>query len=249
MKTSLCIPRDGNRSFAGGREIGIIDSPKVKSRNVLEAALADWKLACNRIDASDDELITAAQEGDQLAFMELCRRHSSMVKNKILRIVQNREDAEDVMQDTLLRAFLHLSSFRRSCKFSTWVTSIAVNAALMLLRKRRVRREHSECASNLCLRSVVVQETADRSPGPDGIYLEQQESLLVRRAIEKLHPNLRSLFNHYYGSEASLEEVAKAQEISLAAAKSRLLRGRTKLRFSLARHGLFKYGDRSLPSR
>lgn len=249
MKTSLCIPCDGNRSFVGECEIGIIDTAKIKSRNALEAPLPDWKLACNRIDASDNELITAAQGGDQLAFMELCRRHSSMVKNKILRIVQNREDAEDVMQDTLLRAFLHLSSFRRSCKFSTWVTSIAVNTALMLLRKRRVRREHSESASNLCFRPVVLQEAADRSLGPEGIYLEQQEILLVRRAIEKLHPNLRSLVSHYYGSEASLEEVAKGQEISLAAAKSRLLRVRTKLRSSLARHGLSKYGNRSVPRR
>ena len=92
-------------------------------------------------DASDDDLINAAQRGDENAFMELCRRHSAVTKKKIFSIVRNREDAEDVLQDTLLRAYTHLASFRRSCRFSTWLTTIGVNAALMTLRKRRVRGE------------------------------------------------------------------------------------------------------------
>jgi len=88
---------------------------------------------------------------------------------------------------------------------------------------------------------VAPQEPVDRSLGPEGAFLKQQAILLVRRAVENLHPSLRSVINHYYGSECSLEEAAKAQEISLAAAKSRLLRGRIRLRSSLARKGIAKF--------
>ena len=88
--------------------------------------------------------------------------------------------------------------------------------------------------------SVEIQEPLDRSPGPEKIYLKQQAILLVRRQVERLPPSLRSVVNHYYGSDCSLEEAAKAQQISLAAAKSRLLRGRVRLRSSLARYGISK---------
>ena len=88
---------------------------------------------------------------------------------------------------------------------------------------------------------MELQEHVDRSPGPKETYLKQQAILLLRREVEKLHPSLRSVVNHYYGSECSLEEAAIAQEISLAAAKSRLLRGRVRLRSSLARYGISKF--------
>jgi DNA-directed RNA polymerase specialized sigma24 family protein len=72
------------------------------------------------------------------------------------------------------------------------------------------------------------------------MYLRQQTILLVRREVKKLKPSLRSVVSHYYASECSLEEAAKAQEISLGAAKSRLLRGRARLRSSFARYGISK---------
>jgi RNA polymerase sigma-70 factor (ECF subfamily) len=193
---------------------------------------------CSTSEVSDDDLITAAQRGDQKAFAELCGRHSTVTKKKIFRIVRNHADAEDVLQDTLLRAYTHLPFFRRSCKFSSWLTTIAVNSALMILRKRRVRRE--TYASGLDTEIMELREPVDPSPGPEGIYLKQQAILLVRREVEKLQPSLRSAVNHYYRSECSLQEAAKAHEISLGAAKSRLLRGRAKLRSSLASYGISK---------
>jgi RNA polymerase sigma-70 factor, ECF subfamily len=196
---------------------------------------------CGCPESSDNALITAAQRGDEQAFVDLCARHSSMAKKKILGIVQNEEDAEDALQDTLLRAYTHLSSFRRDCKFSTWLTTIGMNSALMILRKRRVRREAHLCGTNPDLETAEPPEPVDQSLGPEGIYLRQQAILLVRREVRKLKPNLRSVVNQYYGSECSLEEAAKAQEISLGAAKSRLLRGRSRLRASLARYGISKF--------
>jgi RNA polymerase sigma-70 factor, ECF subfamily len=193
-----------------------------------------------RKDVSDDDLITAAQRGDHNAFVELCRRHSAVAKLKIFSIVRNHEDAEDALQDTLFRAYLHLTTFRRSCKFSTWLTTIGVNSALMILRKRRVRRETNASTNSLETGTVELRELVDRSPGPERIYLYQQESLLLRREVEKLQPSLRSVVSHYYGSDCSLEQTAEAQGISLAATKSRLLRGRVRLRSSLARNGISK---------
>jgi RNA polymerase sigma-70 factor (ECF subfamily) len=193
-----------------------------------------------RKDVSDDDLITAAQRGDHNAFVELCRRHSAVAKMKIISIVRNHEDTEDALQDTLFRAYLHLTTFRRSCKFSTWLTTIGVNSALMILRKRRVRRENHATTNSLETGTVELQEFVDRSPGPERICLYQQEILLLRREVEKLHPSLRSVVSHYYGSDCSLEETAEAQGISLAATKSRLLRGRVRLRSSLAKNGISK---------
>jgi RNA polymerase sigma-70 factor, ECF subfamily len=210
------------------------------SQPLSRSRLRSGSDACGHSEVSEDDLIAGAQSGDQQAFAELCRRHSSIVKNKILRIVRNKEDAEDALQETLLRAYTHLSSFRRSCKFSTWLTSIGVNSALMVMRKRRLRGEIYASTSNLDRGILELREPVDRSPGPEGICLRQQAILLVRRAVEKLRPNLRSVVNHYYGSECSLEETAISQEISLAAAKSRLLRGRVRLRSSLARYGISK---------
>jgi RNA polymerase sigma-70 factor (ECF subfamily) len=191
-------------------------------------------------EASDDELISAAQLGDQRAFMELCDRYSGLTKQKISNIVRNREDTEDALQDTLLRAYAHLTSFRRSCKFSTWLTAIGINSALMILRRRRGCKEIS--ASPTCPdgETMILQEPADRSLGPEGNYLKQQTIFLVRRELRKLTPKIRSIVDYYYRAECSLQEVAKEHEISLSAAKSRLVRGRDGLRSSLAMQGLSK---------
>lgn len=192
--------------------------------------------ACSDFDESDDDLITGAQRGDQQAFVELSGRYSSILKNKIFRIVRNQEDAEDALQDTLLRAYMHINSFRRSCKFSTWLITIGVNSALMIVRKRKTRREACASAGSEDMGPLEIYEPADRSLSPEGIYLKQQAILLVRREVERLHPSLRSVVDHYYGSECSLEEAAKALDISVNAAKSRLFRGRRRLRSSLSRY-------------
>lgn len=243
MGTTCCDSNDADHSALGvsckqrptsaehetGNLLGSQLSPG-SSRNESSGASSDS-------DFSDDELITAAQRGDQNAFVELCRRHSAVAKRKILNIVGNHEDTEDVLQDTLLRAYTHLTSFRRSCRFSTWLTTIGMNSALMMLRKGKVRGETYVRRSSTNTETVDLREFEDRSPGPEGIFLKRQTILLLRREIEKLKPSLRSVVSHYYESDCSLEETAIAHEISLGAAKSRLLRGRVRLRSSLTRQG------------
>jgi RNA polymerase sigma-70 factor, ECF subfamily len=224
-----------NAESGGGKFLG--------SQSLSRSRLRGGSYGCGHSEISDDDLIAGAQRGDQLAFVELCARHSPFVRNKIFRIVRNQEDAEDALQDTLLRAYTHMPSFRRSCKFSTWLTTIGVNSALMILRKRRIRREAHPSTSSLDTGTLELPEPVDRSLGPEGIYLKQQAILVVRREVQKLCPSLRSVVNHYYGSECSLEESAEALDLSLSAAKSRLLRGRVRLRSSLARYGISTSGN------
>jgi RNA polymerase sigma-70 factor (ECF subfamily) len=234
------VPPSRKPRKEGPRKVGSKTGDSCGSQLSSRSTLHDGNYGPGYSEASDEDLITAAQCGDQMAFVELCGRYSTVAKKKIFNIVQNQEDAEDALQDTLLRAYKHLTSFRRSCKFSTWLTSIGVNSALMIMRKRRVRRDAYASTCNLDTGTVELHEPIDRSLGPEGIYLKQQAILLVRQEVEKLSPRLRSVVNHFYGFECSLEETAIAQEISLAAAKSRLLRGRVRLRSSLARYGISK---------
>jgi RNA polymerase sigma-70 factor, ECF subfamily len=249
MSTTSYSPNEGNVPSAA---IPLNQGPpRVRSRArndpgsqlLSRSHFHDDKCARDHTEVCDDDLVTAAQCGDQQAFVELCRRHSSLTKRKIFSIVRNNEDAEDALQDTLLRAYMHLTSFRRSCKFSTWLTTIGVNTALMMIRKRRIRRETYASTGSQDVGAVELQEPVDRSPGPEGIYLRKQAILLVRREVEKLQPNLRCVVNHYYGSECSLQEAAKAEDLSLPAVKSRLMRGRVRLRSSLARYGISKSRD------
>jgi RNA polymerase sigma-70 factor (ECF subfamily) len=249
MSTTSYNPNEGNVPPAGIPREQALTGAESEASNFLgpqpmtRSSPRNGSYGCGHSEVSDDDLILRAQCGDQQAFVELCRRHSSIVKNKIFRIVRNQEDAEDALQDTLLRAYTHISSFRQSCKFSTWLTTIGVNSALMMMRKRRVRGETYASTSGLDSGTLERQEPVDRSLGPEGIYLKRQAILLVRREVERLCPSLRSAVNHYYGSECSLEEAAKALDISLSATKSRLLRGRVRLRSSLARYGMPKSHD------
>jgi RNA polymerase sigma-70 factor (ECF subfamily) len=188
--------------------------------------------------ATEDHLLTAAQSGDHQAFAELCRRHSPVVKKRIFSIVKNQEDAEDALQDALLRAYMHLGGFRRTSKFSTWLTTIGTNTASMMLRKRKTRKEAKTELLNEEYGTWQTTEYVDPCLSPEGLHSRRQIILELRREVQKLRPTLRLIVVQYYGAECSVEESAKALDISLAAAKSRLNRGRKTLRWSLERRGV-----------
>ena len=161
-----------------------------------------------------------------------------MVKKRIFSIVRSHEDAEDALQDTLLKAYRHLDAFRRTCKFSTWLTSIGTNTALMMLRKRKTRKEGHFDVLNDESRTWDATELVDRSLDPERLHSRHQVILVMAQEVEKLRPNLRSIIEQHYAAECSLEESAKAFDISVGAVKSRLTRGRKTLRLYLRRRGL-----------
>jgi len=184
---------------------------------------------------TDDDLVNAAQSGDHEAFAELCRRHAHVVRQKILAIVRHQEDAEDALQETLLRAYANLGSFRQSCKFSTWITAIGINAALAVIRKRKTRREADMEPDGV---EGSIWDVADQGSDPERCAAKGQIILFLRKKVQALPPKMQEVVTNYYGNEYSLQEAAEALGISVAAVKSRLLRGRRSLRSSFERKGL-----------
>ena len=186
----------------------------------------------------DDLLVQAAKSGDGLAFTELARRHSTMIQRKIHRIVGNWEDAEDVVQESLLRAFLHFNSFQGRCTVSTWLTRIAINSAFMMLRKRRVRLEVS--VVNLDATSGIWEtwDVPDPSPSPEKLCVGRETAALLQDAIHRLPWSYRSALELYQRGDCSTREIAQTLGITVAATKSRLLRARDTLRATLLSGGL-----------
>jgi RNA polymerase sigma-70 factor (ECF subfamily) len=184
---------------------------------------------------TDDDLVQAAQSGDHEAFAELCRRHAQHVRRRILGIVRHQDDAEDAMQETLLRAYLNLGRFRRACKFSTWMTAIGINAALTVIRKRKSRRESDIEPSSP---NEPAWDIADQTPDPEHRVAKSQIILILRKELLGLPLNMQEAVASYYEHDHSLQEAADALGISVGAIKSRLLRGRRSLRSSFERKGL-----------
>ena len=183
----------------------------------------------------DDDLVQAAQSGDQEAFAELCRRHVQSARQRILGIVRHREDAEDALQETLLSAYANIGRFRQSSKFSTWITAIGINAALGVLRKRKSRRESDIEPSNP---EDLAWDIADQAPDPERRVAKKQMLLLLQEQLQTLSPKIREVVASYYGQSYSLKEAADELGISVPTVKSRLLRGRRSLRSSFERKGL-----------
>ncbi len=210
---------------------------KIDARVSIDSASSLEQLAYETFgsytEATECELLQAARLGDGKAFSELCRRHSPSAKRRIYSIVQNQEDTEDALQDTLLRAYVHLSGFRGGCKFGTWITSIATNSALMLLRKKRTRSEiHFDTASDDA-GAGVTWDHPDPSLNPEQHLARRETIHFVRKAVQRLRPCCRMAMDNHYGNQCPVSETAEALGISVAATKSRLLRGRLKLRASL----------------
>jgi len=173
--------------------------------------------------------VAAAQSGAHPAYVELCLRHREMVFRTVQRITRNREDAEDVLQESWMRGFMNIRRFDGRSAFSTWLTRIAINAALMLLRKRRNFHEHS-LDEHLEPNLPRIRETHEPSQDPEAHLLAREEQLLVRRAIRRLPPRLRLVVELRQSQEGSIQEIASLAGISVAATKSRLLRARLALR-------------------
>lgn len=184
---------------------------------------------CSMRYPSEDRLVSEAKTGDHQAFTELCLRYRGVLRRRIYRIVRHREDVEDVLQETFLKAYQHLDSFRGECRFSTWMTKIGINASLMLLRKRRVL---SEIPTEDEERSETP-EVRDTRLNPEQSYLADQMRLTVRKAMRQLPFNARTLMDLYYMKEFQLKDAAAILGITESNAKARLVRGRNRLRRSL----------------
>jgi RNA polymerase sigma-70 factor, ECF subfamily len=184
-------------------------------------------------EMSDARLVSAAKSGEAVAFFELSRRHSNKILWRAYRIVKNRQDAEDVRQESFMKAFIHLKDFEERASFSSWLTRIAINSALMSVRKKRRNIESSIDVTNDDPGSGYRWEPKDPAENPESRCARREREELLKEAIQVLPLKLRQIVQLSHREDRSMEEIAQILRISVPAAKSRLARARTALRTSL----------------
>src|SRR6266568_2076455 len=180
-------------------------------------------------------LVEAARGGDISAFESLVRRYDRNVFRIAQHITQNREDAEDVVQDAFLKAYQNLGQFQGQSKFYTWLVRIAVNEALMRLRRRRPERMVSIDEDVKTEDDSIPREIADWSPNPEQLYNQGELKEILQKTIQGLPESFRTVFILRDVEGLSTEETADALGLSVPAVKSRLLRARLQLRERLTR--------------
>ncbi len=186
--------------------------------------------------ADESQLVVQARAGDTGAFAELVRRYEGKIFRLAQHITQNREDAEDVLQETFLKAYEHLDQFQGNSKFYTWIVRIAVNQALMKLRKRKTDHSVSIDDTIDTGEDTVAREIAAWDENPEERYSREELNEILASAIDSLAPPYRTVFVLRDIEDLSTEETAEALDLSVPAVKSRLLRARLQLRDKLTRH-------------
>ena len=181
-------------------------------------------------------LVRAAKAGDLSAFEQLVKRYDRNIFRIAQHITHNREDAEDVVQDAFLKAFQNLESFQEQSKFYTWLVRIAVNEALMRLRRNRPGRTVSLDQDIETDEDVIPREVADWAPNPAQLYDQGELREILQKTIQGLPPGFRTVFVLRDVEGLSTEETAEALDLSIPAVKSRLLRARLQLRERLNRY-------------
>jgi RNA polymerase sigma-70 factor (ECF subfamily) len=181
----------------------------------------------------DSALVARVREGNVDVFEELVRRHSRRIFGTLAGLLGNIEDARDATQEVFLKAFENIGRFQGRSKFSTWLTSIAINAGMDLLRQRRPSESLEEGHDDEGFRPRQVQKWAD---DPEQLFAASQINELVREAILRLPEKYRIAVLLRDINQLSTEEAAAVLELSVPALKARVLRGRLMLRESLAPH-------------
>ncbi len=174
-------------------------------------------------------------------FDELAATHAKRIFRAAYRITRNRQDAEDAVQDALLQAFVHLEHFEGRSTFATWLTRIAINSSLMILRKRRHARAVSLEEAADFDQSKVVQGIRDERPDAEQRYLKKELKTSLQDAVRTLRPSLRKVVEFGQLEDRSLKETADLLGVTLSAAKARLFHARQLLRRSQKLRGLYGY--------
>src|SRR3984957_6354175 len=193
-------------------------------------------------DTCDICLVAAAKNGDHQAYAELCRRHSQRTLRMVLRITRNIADAEDTLQEALLKAYTHIGDFDGRSAFSSWLTRIAINAALMLLRKRRSQPVYGFETDPE--EEFSLPEPAETSYNPEESCIQNALENELAKAIRYLSPCLRVVIE-LRCQDASMAQIAKMVGISESAVKSRLARARLQIRKRLGENRCLRRGTDS----
>jgi RNA polymerase sigma-70 factor (ECF subfamily) len=187
------------------------------------------------LEKSESELVAAAKAGSNEAFDELVNRYERKIYRLALRLTGNTEDAEDVLQETFLKAFEHLSDFRQDSRFYTWLVRIAVNEGLMKLRKRRSDKSEPLEDAVDDEGQVMPREFRDWKPNPEQQMNQEEMERILLNAAQSLPASLRAVFFLRDVEELSTEETAEMLNLTTGAVKARLFRARLQLREELSK--------------
>jgi RNA polymerase sigma-70 factor (ECF subfamily) len=196
-------------------------------KNLVAENLA-FRDACEDLD--EESLLASAKYGQTAAFDVLCERLAPKILRSLYRITRNREDAEDALQDSFLKAFVHIAEFDGRSAFSTWLTRIAINSALMILRKKRASHEISMDGSEDSDTKQTTWELPDHAPNPERRFAEYERENILHGAISTLRPAIRKVIVLQQLQEHSMKETAAQIGISVSAAKARLFHAKAALR-------------------
>lgn len=177
----------------------------------------------------EDPLVAAIQAGVPEAFAQLYATYSPRLYRTIIAITKNPEDAQDALQETFLRAHLRSHAFEGRSSIYTWLSRIAINSSLMILRKRRTHPEvlFDPQPDDRC--ETIVFELMDPAPNPEEAYDFRQRQIKTLRAIRRLNPKLQTPLRMVMKREWSVKEISQVLNISESAVKSRLHRARQRL--------------------
>jgi len=205
--------------------------------------------SADRLVAQEDAVLVAtAKTGDARAFELLVQRHEGKIFLLAQRMTRNREDAEDVVQQSFQKAFIHLKKFEGESLFSTWLTRIAINEALMLLRRRRGSHEVPIGESNTEDETALPLDIPDLGPSPEDSCLQREQERILSAAVHELTPGMRKAIELRELGELSTGETAQVMGLSVGAVKARVFHGRRKLRQTLKRYveSARTYGNQAL---
>jgi RNA polymerase sigma-70 factor (ECF subfamily) len=189
-----------------------------------------WPAKRRTFARQEYEFLDAAKRGDSAAFETLCKQSANTVFRMARRMMRNNEDAEDVVQESFQQAFLHLKSFNGDSRFSTWLSRIAINAALMKLRKKHRLWDVSLDESGEGEESSSRIEVEDHGLNPEQLYAEKERQRIFSEAMNDLAPGMREAIELREIDERSTKETAQIMGISVGAVKARVFHGRRKLR-------------------
>lgn len=199
-----------------------------EGRTLKQAALPNVD-SKERAITHDNEIVTAAQAGPPSAFSDLHAIYSRRLYKTIIAITKSHEDAEDALQETFLRAYLGMHTFEGRSTIYSWLTRIAINSALMMIRKRRARPEILFDPQSSALGETFYFAIKDSAPNPEQVCDTRQRRVRLRSAIRNLHPRLRMPIRMRMAKGLSLKEIGRALNISEGAVKVRLHRARLRL--------------------
>jgi RNA polymerase sigma factor (sigma-70 family) len=189
-------------------------------------------IGCTR-GLGEQGLVEAARGGHPMAFETLSERYRPQLLHVARRITRTCEDAEDAVQDALLSAFLHVKDFNGMSSFGTWLTRIAINSALMILRKKRASPEiATDCNDEFGADGLNYRMTKQQ-PNPESRYAQREEEAALKKAIQNLKPAQRAVVQIQHLQERTILETAETIGISVSATKGRLFHAKRTLRRSL----------------